>query len=38
MAELGEYHFSLFFTPSVREILLAIFLCVGVPIHIFINC
>ena len=27
MAEMGKCRFSLFITPSVREILLAIFLC-----------
>ena len=38
MAEVGKYRFSLFFTPNVRDILLAIFLCVWVPIHKFIHC
>ena len=27
MAEKGKYHFSLFITPNVRDILLAIFVC-----------
>ena len=38
MAEKGKYRFSLFITPKVRDILLAIFLCVRVPIHIFVHC
>ena len=28
MAEKGNYHFSLFITPNVRDILLAICVCV----------
>ena len=35
---MGKYRFSLFITPSVREILLAFFLCVRGPIDIFIHC
>ena len=36
-AERGKYRLSLFITPNVRDILLAIF-CVWVPIHVFIYC
>ena len=37
MAEMGKYRFSLFITPNVCDILLAIFF-VWVPIHKFIHC
>ena len=38
IAERGKYRLSLFIKPSVRDILLAIFLRVWVPVHVLIYC